>query len=135
MSDPKAKKTIVDEGTELSGTIRSQVPIVVLGKIDGDVSGPSITVAPGGMLAGKIKVKELTSEGEVAGEIEADSVKISGRVRDKTVIKAKSLQVSLASEKSMQVVFGEVELAVGDPPDKPAFPATRPTNGSSSSRA
>ena len=132
MSDPKAKKTLVDEGTELSGTIKSQVPIVVLGKIDGDVSGPSITVAPGGTLAGKIKVKELTSEGEIAGEIEAESVKISGRVRDKTVIKAKTLQVALASDKAMQVVFGEVELSVGETPEKPSFPATRPNNGSSS---
>src|SRR5437763_11085431 len=100
MSDPKTKRTLVDEGTELTGTIRSQVPIVVLGKIDGDVSGPSITVAPGGILAGKIKVKELTSEGEVAGEIDAESVKLSGRVRDKTVIRSRTLQVSLASEKT-----------------------------------
>ncbi len=118
MSDKKC--TTVEQGTELSGTIKSNVPIIVMGRVEGDVTGPSIRVLAGGAIAGKVKVGDLVSEGELAGEIVAETVKISGTVKDKTVIRARSLEVSLTSEKGMQVVFGECELAVGDEPNKQA---------------
>src|SRR5438105_10798298 len=34
------KKTLVEEGTELKGSISSKCPIVVRGKIDGEVQAP-----------------------------------------------------------------------------------------------
>jgi hypothetical protein len=72
-------------------------------------------------VSGVVKVKQLRSDGELAGEVEADTVEISGRVRDRTVIRARSLEVSLNVQKGgMQVVFGECELAVGDEPSKEA---------------
>ena len=118
---PIGKHTLVEEGTEFRGTMSSNCPIVVMGKVEGEVAGPEIHVSPTGVIAGNVKVKELRSEGEVAGEVEAQVVRISGRVRDKTVIRARSLEVSLAAEKGgMQVVFGDCELAVGDEPDKAA---------------
>jgi len=90
-----------------------------MGKVEGEISGPVIHVTKSGTVAGTVKVKELHSAGEVAGEVNADAVKISGRVRDKTVIKTKSLEVNLTSD-GMQVMFGECELAVGDEPNKEA---------------
>jgi cytoskeletal protein CcmA (bactofilin family) len=118
---PTGKHTLVEEGTEFKGTMSSKCPIVVMGKVEGDVSGPEIHVSPTGVIAGNVKVKELRSEGEVAGEVEAEIVRISGKVRDRTVIRARTLEVSLAAEKGgMQVVFGECELAVGDEPNKAA---------------
>jgi len=121
MSDknPSSKHTLVEEGTELIGTIKSSVPIVVMGKIEGEISGPEIQVTPNGVVAGNVKVQRLHSEGEIAGSVEADAVRISGRVRDKTVIRAKSLEVTLSS-KGMEVQFGDCELQVGDAPDKEA---------------
>lgn len=116
MSDKKF--TTVEAGTELSGTIKSNVPIIVMGRVEGDVTGPSIRVVAGGAIAGKVKVGDLISEGELAGEIVAETVKISGTVKDKTIIRARTLEVALASEKGMQVVFGECELAIGDEPNK-----------------
>jgi cytoskeletal protein CcmA (bactofilin family) len=113
------KHTLVEEGTEFKGTLSSKCPIVVVGKVEGEVTGPSIHVAPSGVVAGTVKVKELRSEGELAGDVEADAVRISGRVRDQTVIRAKSLEVSLTTS-GVQVVFGDCELAVGDAPDKAA---------------
>ena len=112
------KQTTVEAGTELSGTIKSNVPIIVMGRVEGDVTGPSIRIVAGGAIAGKVKVGDLISEGELAGEIVAETVKISGSVKDKTVIRARTLEVSLTSEKGMQVVFGECELAIGDEPNK-----------------
>jgi cytoskeletal protein CcmA (bactofilin family) len=118
---PTGKHTLVEEGTEFKGTMSSNCPIVVMGKVEGDVTGPVIHVSPSGVVAGNVKVKELRSDGEVAGEVEAEVVRISGKVRDKTVIRARSLEVSLATTKGgMQVVFGECELAVGDEPNKDA---------------
>jgi cytoskeletal protein CcmA (bactofilin family) len=115
------KHTLVEEGTELKGTISSKCPIVVMGKVEGEVAGPVIHVSPTGIVAGKVKVTELRSAGEVAGEIEAETVKIAGRVRDKTVIRARTLEVTLTRESGgTEVTFGECELAVGDEPNKQA---------------
>src|SRR5262245_59746397 len=129
---PDGKHTLVEEGTEFKGTLSSKCPIVVMGKIEGEVAGPIIHVTASGVMAGNVKVKELRSYGEVAGEVEAEAVRISGKVRDKTVIRARSLEVSLAATKGgMQVVFGECELAVGDEPNKEAAiaAATGPAAG------
>lgn len=118
---PTGKHTLVEEGTEFKGSLSSKCPIVVMGKVEGEVSGPVIHVTASGVIAGNVKVKELQSAGEVAGEVEADAVRISGKVRDKTVIRARSLEVSLTSSKGgMEVVFGECELSVGDEPNKEA---------------
>jgi cytoskeletal protein CcmA (bactofilin family) len=118
---PTGKHTLVEEGTEFKGSMSSKCPIVVMGKVEGEVSGPVIHVTTSGVIAGNVKVKELHSAGEVAGEVEADSVQISGKVRDKTVIRARSLEVSLTSSKGgMEVIFGECELSVGDEPSKEA---------------
>ena len=118
---PTGKHTLVEEGTEFKGTMSSSCPIVVMGKVEGDVAGPVIHVTPSGVVAGVVKVKNLHSAGELAGEVEAETVQISGRVRDRTVIRARSLEVSLSVQKGgMQVVFGECELAVGDEPNKEA---------------
>jgi cytoskeletal protein CcmA (bactofilin family) len=118
---PTGKHTLVEEGTEFKGTMSSSCPIVVMGKVEGDITGPVIHVTPSGVVSGVVKVKQLRSDGELAGEVEADTVEISGRVRDRTVIRARSLEVSLNVQKGgMQVVFGECELAVGDEPNKEA---------------
>jgi cytoskeletal protein CcmA (bactofilin family) len=118
---PTGKHTLVEEGTEFKGTMSSSCPIVVMGKVEGDVAGPVIHITPSGVVSGVVKVKQLRSDGELAGEVEADTVEISGRVRDRTVIRARSLEVSLSVQKGgMQVVFGECELAVGDEPNKEA---------------
>jgi cytoskeletal protein CcmA (bactofilin family) len=118
---PTGKHTLVEEGTEFKGTMSSSCPIVVMGKVEGDIAGPVIHVTPSGVVSGVVKVKQLRSDGELAGEVEADTVEISGRVRDRTVIRARSLEVSLSVQKGgMQVVFGECELAIGDEPNKEA---------------
>ncbi len=116
------RTTLVEEGTAFKGTFASDCPIIVRGKIEGDVTGPSLTVSSTGVVAGKVKVGVIESEGELSGEFEADVVRLSGRVRDKTVIRAKSLEVRLQPDKGMmQVVFGECAIDVGDMPSKEAI--------------
>ncbi|HEX5064047.1 MAG TPA: polymer-forming cytoskeletal protein [Kofleriaceae bacterium] len=115
---PTGKHTLIEEGTEFKGSLSSNCPIVVVGKVEGDVTGPMIHVASSGVVAGKVNVKQLRSEGVLAGEVEAETVQIAGTVRDKTRIRARSLEVTLKTDKGMEVVFGECELAIGDEPDK-----------------
>lgn len=115
------KQTLIEEGTSLKGTLSSTCPIMVRGRIEGELETPSLAVSASGAVHGKVKVGELRSEGELAGEFDADTVSLSGSVKDNTVIRAKTLEVKLQSEGKMQVMFGEVELNVGDMPgDKDA---------------
>jgi cytoskeletal protein CcmA (bactofilin family) len=115
----ETKKTLIEEGTEFKGTLTSSCPIVVMGRVEGEMKGPSVEVTETGVLSGKAKVTELRSRGELAGEFDADVVELSGRVRDKSVIRAQSLEVSLSREGGrIEMVFGDCELAVGDAPDK-----------------
>jgi cytoskeletal protein CcmA (bactofilin family) len=119
MSD--TKKTLIEEGTEFKGTLTSTCPIVVIGRVEGEMTGPSVEVTESGVFSGKAKVTELRSRGELAGEFDAQVVELSGRVRDKTLIRAQSLEVSLKrAEGRVEMIFGECELAVGDAPDKAA---------------
>jgi cytoskeletal protein CcmA (bactofilin family) len=119
MSEAKdnGKRTLVEEGTELKGSLTSTCPVLVRGRIEGDVKAPALTVSPSGAVHGRAKVGEIQAEGEISGDFDADTVQLSGKVLDKTVIRSKTLEVKLASENGkLQVVFGECELAVGDPP-------------------
>jgi cytoskeletal protein CcmA (bactofilin family) len=113
------KKTLIEEGTEVKGTLSSTSAIVVMGRVEGELTGPSVEVTGTGVVSGKAKVTELRSRGELSGEFDADLVELSGKVRDKTLIRAKSLEVSLQrTEGKVEVVFGECELAIGEAPDK-----------------
>jgi cytoskeletal protein CcmA (bactofilin family) len=120
--DSAVKQTIVEDGTEFEGSMKSTCPITVSGKLQGVVSAPSMTVMQSGAVRGQIKVKELKSQGEISGEIDADSVELSGRVSDQTTIRAKTLEVMLnqKSDDKLQVTFGNCELQVGERSAKPA---------------
>jgi cytoskeletal protein CcmA (bactofilin family) len=112
-----SKNTIIEEGTEFKGTLTSSCPIDVRGRIEGEVTTPALTVSKSGAVHGRAKVASVHSEGELSGEFDADTVELAGSVRDNTVIRARSLQVKLASERGkLQVIFGECELSIGDEP-------------------
>jgi cytoskeletal protein CcmA (bactofilin family) len=146
MSDQSGQRqTVIDEGTGFKGDFNSDCPIVVKGRIEGQMTAPSLTVDATGSVSGVVKVKELRSQGEIAGEYDADYVQLSGTVKDNTVIRARTLEVNLTPQSGrMQVTFGQCELEVGDVPTKaeavakaeapaPAPAATRPAFESSTS--
>jgi cytoskeletal protein CcmA (bactofilin family) len=117
MDGPKGKQTVVEEGTHFRGSLTSTCPIVVNGRIEGDIDTPGLFVSATGSVKGRVKVGEVQSEGELEGEFDAETVRLAGRIKDKTVLRAKVLEVQLATEGSkMQVIFGETELAIGDAP-------------------
>jgi cytoskeletal protein CcmA (bactofilin family) len=112
-----SKHTIVEEGSTFKGTLTSSCPIHVHGRIEGELETPALTVSPTGAVHGRAKVGAVRSQGELSGEFDADSVELAGKVRDNTVIRARSLEVKLASARGkLQVIFGECELSIGDEP-------------------
>jgi cytoskeletal protein CcmA (bactofilin family) len=114
-----AKRTLVEEGTELKGSLTSTCPILVRGRVEGEIKAPALTVSPSGAVHGRAKVGELSADGELSGEFDAEVITLAGSVKDKTIIKAKTLSVKLASENGkLSVMFGECDLEVGDPPPK-----------------
>lgn len=116
----KLKQTIVENGTEFEGTVRSKCPIVVSGQLKGEVTAPTLTLTSEGSIYGKVKASTLKSEGSLGGEIEADSVELSGSISDDTVIRATALEVKLnqSAGNKLRVSFGNCELQVGDPATK-----------------
>jgi cytoskeletal protein CcmA (bactofilin family) len=123
------RKTLVEEGTQFKGSFSSDCLIEVKGRVEGELTAPALIVATSGAVHGKVKVGEMTSEGELAGEFDADVVKIAGTVKDNTVVRAKSLEVKLAPRNGrVQVIFGESQPEVGaeqaakEPPADPISP-------------
>ena len=115
------KKTLVEEGTQFKGSLSSKCPIEVKGRVEGDLQAPSLNVSPEGAVHGKVRVDELVSQGELAGEFDADVVRLSGVVKDNTVLRAKTLEVKLTPANGrMQVIFGECALEVGEAPTREA---------------
>jgi cytoskeletal protein CcmA (bactofilin family) len=126
------KRTLVEEGTTFKGTLTSTCPIFVKGGVEGEIQTPSLTVATSGTVSGKVKAGELKSEGSLAGEFDVEKVQLSGTVKDNTVIRAKSLEVKLTvASAKMQVVFGECDLEIGDPPTREKSAEKPQENGKS----
>jgi cytoskeletal protein CcmA (bactofilin family) len=113
------KQTLIEDETQFKGVLQSRCPIVVKGEVEGEVSGPSLHVSESGSVSGTVKVESLDSRGSLAGTFEAGHVQLSGAVRDKTVIRARSLEVKLEAESGgIEVSFGDCDLEVGDVPTK-----------------
>lgn len=109
-STKKEKRTLVEEGTKFKGTLESTCPVLVRGRVEGELETPSLTVSATGAVHGKAKVGKVQSDGELCGEFDADVVELSGTVKDNTVIRAKSLEAKISMQQGkMQVVFADCE--------------------------
>jgi cytoskeletal protein CcmA (bactofilin family) len=126
-NDGSVKQTTVEEGTQFKGTLQSTCQVMVRGKVEGDLTAPSVIVSESGAVIGNVKAESIRSEGVLAGHVDADSVYLSGSVRSDTVIKAKTLEVKLQQPDGgkLQVTFGECILDVGDDPRAEAQPAPK----------
>ena len=101
------KRTIVEEGTTLKGSLESACPVVVRGRIEGDVQAPSLTVSATGTVEGKVRVDTIECEGQLAGEIDAERVELAGSVKNSTTIRAATIQMKLTDKSGKkQIVFG-----------------------------
>jgi cytoskeletal protein CcmA (bactofilin family) len=113
------KHTLIEQGTEFKGTMKSSCPVVVNGRIEGDLSAPELEVTASGAVQGNIKAERLTSRGILSGNVDAGDLFLSGAIGSKTVIKAKNLEVKLTPEQGrMELTIGECTLDVGEEPTK-----------------
>lgn len=123
------KQTLVEEGTELKGTLKSTCQVVVNGTIEGQIEAPALTVTGTGTVLGSVKAQRLRSEGTLAGDIDAEDVYLAGSVRSNTMIRARKLEVKLAPERGkLEVTFGECLIEVGDDPAHVEEPAAEPAH-------
>ncbi len=117
------KLTIVEEGSELTGTLKSTCGVTVSGKVSGELHAPALVVAATGAVHGTVKVDKLHSQGELSGRIEADTIELSGRINDQTTITARSLEVKSSNGEQPTAIFGNCVIEVGVDPNEPALPA------------
>jgi hypothetical protein len=102
-----SRRTFVDEGSAFHGTFASSCPIVVSGSIQGNVTAPEVTIAPLGVIDGRIKADKLTSAGTLSGTVDAVHVLLSGNVRGDTVIRTEQLDANLhATRGRLELTFG-----------------------------
>ena len=106
---PAATKTatIVEEGTAFMGDFTSSCPIIVKGRIEGDVKAPTVTITHSGALKGNVEAKTIVCKGSAAGIFEADTIELSGSIAQNTVIRAQRLNLNIES------TSGRIELAFG----------------------
>jgi cytoskeletal protein CcmA (bactofilin family) len=113
------KHTLIEQGTEFKGTMTSSCPVVVNGRIEGDLTAPELDITASGAVQGNIKADRLSSRGVLSGNIDAGDLFLSGAIGSKTVIKAKNLEVKLTPEQGrMELTIGECTLDVGEEPTK-----------------
>lgn len=113
------KHTLIEQGTEFKGTMKSSCPVVVNGRIEGELTAPELDVTVSGTVQGNIKAERLSSRGVLSGNVDAGDLFLSGSIGSKTVIKAKNLEVKLAPEQGrMELTIGECTLDVGEEPSK-----------------
>ncbi|WP_058866988.1 polymer-forming cytoskeletal protein [Chloracidobacterium thermophilum] len=120
------KLTIVEEGSELTGTLKSTCGVTVSGKVSGELHAPALVVATTGAVHGTVKVEKLHSQGELSGRIDADTIELSGRINDQTTITARSLEVKSSNGEQPTALFGNCVIEVGVDPNEPALPTAPP---------
>ncbi|MGQ9897535.1 MAG: bactofilin family protein [Acidobacteriota bacterium] len=120
------KLTIVEEGSELTGTLKSTCGVTVSGKVSGELYAPALVIAATGAVHGTVKVERLQSQGELSGRIDADTIELSGRINDQTTIMARSIEVKGSNGEQPTAVFGNCVIEVGVDPNEPPVQATPP---------
>jgi len=130
MAETTTKQTVIEDGTEFDGSLSSRCPISLSGTVKGELLAPVLNVTPSGSVHGCVRVERLVCRGEISGEIQAQSVELSGKVSDQTVITAETLEVRLSQPgEGVRVTFGNCELNVGGKrvqADRPLAPAASP---------
>jgi cytoskeletal protein CcmA (bactofilin family) len=97
--------TVVEEGSDFQGDFTSRCPIIVNGRIAGNVKAPTVTVTATGSLEGKIEAKTISCNGSVAGVLEADAIALTGAIARDTIVRAQRLNLDVES------TSGRIELA------------------------
>src|SRR3954463_2509089 len=128
MSEENAqpKQTVVEEGTALRGSLASNGQVLVMGRVDGEVSGVAVEITETGAVSGRGKTPALRSRGDLRGGIDAEDVELSGHVLDETVIRAQAIAVSIPIAGGPTMLFGDCELETGAPPQTTCVPNDPP---------
>ena len=133
MDTTNKKQTLVEEGTEFNGSMKSNCAVVVHGTFDGEIEAPELDIAETGAVQGTVRAIRLRSDGILAGTIDADEVYLSGAVCSNTKIRASRLELKLSQPSGkLEVSFGEHATTVSQSPAGSAAGQETETNGKTS---
>ena len=90
-SMPEANGSCISEEVRITGVISASKPIILFGKIDGNVEALSVHVKSTATVNGDINAQKVTVDGTVCGNVTADTVHLTasailnGEVRSKAI--------------------------------------------------
>lgn len=126
MESETPKKTQLEQGTEISGTLTSDRAVVIHGRFSGELQAPELTVTETGAVEGKIKTDKLASSGTLSGDFEAEEISLSGTVLPNTRIRAHLLEVGLMRNSGPQeVILGTCQIEAGEDPLAESLPESK----------
>lgn len=112
MASRSSHPCVVGSGTRVSGTLSGAEDVLVLGRLEGNVSlSAELTIAQDGEVEANLSVDRVVVSGQVVGDIQArQSVVLERGARVEGKVSAPSLSIAEGAE-----VFGEVEMDVDLP--------------------
>ena len=90
-STPQADQSHISDEVRITGVISASKPLILLGKIDGNIDAVSVHIKSTATVNGDINALEVTVDGVVSGIVTADKVHLSasailnGEVRSKGI--------------------------------------------------
>ncbi len=95
--DSSKSSLMIGEGVTITGTIKADHEVNILGTIDGDVECNCATISKSGNVKGKIKPDTMIVEGKVEGEMNVNTV----------------LNIKSEGYVSGKVFYGEIQIEEG----------------------
>ncbi|MFP4600875.1 MAG: polymer-forming cytoskeletal protein [Persicimonas sp.] len=129
MADP----TIIDAGTRIDGRIAGDADVTVRGRVDGEIElSEALTVAEGGLVSGRINVREVIVEGAVEGDIAAgERIFLTATARVVGTLEAPAIQMADGAQFAGEVLM---ELEGAAAPARTSRPASTTTTRTTTSR-
>ena len=97
----------VSEDVRITGSISSSKPIMMLGRLDGNVEAKSIHVTATGVVNGDIKADDLKIDGTVIGTIIAAQVHVTASAEIKGKIRCNGITIDKGANIEAQFTRGK----------------------------
>jgi len=90
---PRAEGSQIGEEMRITGSISATEPIILLGKIDGNIDAGVVHIRSTAMVNGDINAENVTIDGTVHGIVTADAVHLSASAILNGEVRSKGLKI------------------------------------------
>jgi cytoskeletal protein CcmA (bactofilin family) len=91
----KASLSIIDDGIAVEGSIEFTGELLIRGRLNGKVTGETVTIAEEGMVKADMRIERMTVGGQFEGEVQAAEELVilpNGQCRGRVVCKSLVVQ-------------------------------------------